>query len=122
MALWSTFRGKPFEYEGSISGGLVVFTLDDNEMPTGTRLLIDKETVTYVMDRIRQRGEVKMGACRDNPSRGSLGEFLLKEKKSPQLLSYVLPLLEKENLVSHYKRGRSYWVKYINNCAPNFTA
>jgi len=67
------------------------------------------------IEHIKRTGSIKMGACRDNPSKGSLGEILQSAGKSPQYLSYVLPLLGEKGkkLISHYKEGRSYWVKYL---------
>lgn len=37
-----------------------------------------------------------MGACRDNPSKNSIGEALKMQGYSPQNLSYVIPLLIEE--------------------------
>lgn len=37
-----------------------------------------------------------MGACRDNPSKYSIGESLREQSYSPQNLSYVIPLLIEE--------------------------
>jgi hypothetical protein len=37
-----------------------------------------------------------MGACRDNPPKGSIGAMLIRNRYSPQYLSYVIPLLIEE--------------------------
>lgn len=108
-----TFRNKMFHYDGNINSMLNIYTLDDNGRPTGTRVRIDTATITFIKNTISQRGEIKMGACRDNPSKGSVGELLLRNSKSPQVLSYVLPLLEEQGLIQHYKIGNSFWVKWL---------
>lgn len=53
-----------------------------------------------------------MGACRDSPARGSLGEKVRSQRKSPQLLSYVIPVLAEEGFCRYYKRGRRYIIDY----------
>ena len=108
-----TFTGTKFGYAGSIASGIVVYILDGQGIATGTKVLVDKDTIDFIVKQIRRSGAIKMGACRDNPSKGSLGELLLGVKKSPQVLSYVLPLLEDKGvgLIHHYKAGRTFWVK-----------
>ena len=112
MSRYTTFSGKAFAYSGSVHTGIIVSTLDVNGRETGTRVTVDQATIELIREKVRKHGAIKMGACRDNPSRGSLGEFLQGIGKSPQFLSYTLPLLEKEKLISSYKDGKSYWVRW----------
>lgn len=106
----STFKGKRFNCTGDIASNLNIFTLDDNGNETGF-VKIDLETISYIKMLIRENKNIKMGACRDNPSLHSLGMYLRSMKKSPQLLSYLLPLLETEGYLEHYKEGNTIYIK-----------
>ena len=111
-----TFKGKPFIYEGSLTSSLKVSPLNKEGEPTGTIVPIDAVTIRHIKNIINEKGKIQMGACRDNPAPQSLGELLHEMHKSPQWLSYVLPLLEEEGFLTHYKDGRAFWVnKSINN-------
>jgi len=106
----STFNGISFLYKGSINSSLKVYPLDSKGKKTGTTVPIDKETIDFIKRVIDEKGTVQMGACRDNPSPNSLGKMLYGMGKSPQFLSYILPLLEEESFLTHYKDGGAYWV------------
>lgn len=106
----TTFKGAIFSYDGSINDGLIVHTIKSGK-PTGTQLSIDTETIKLIKNKIIENCEIKMGACRDKPSSGSLGEMLQSYGKSPQLLSYVLPLLEEAGLITHKIVKNTIWVK-----------
>lgn len=81
-----TIMGKAFNYSGSLQAGLVVHKRVD--------VAISTTVIQFIRDEIDRRSPVRMGACRDNPSPGSVGEALLKKlNASPQNLSYVVPLL-----------------------------
>jgi len=110
---WQTFNGKMFHYIGGLDRGLHVFTVNDKGVETGTVVNIDGNTILFIKDLVRQYGEIKMGACRDNPSRNSIGEKLSHLNKSPQLSSYVLPLLEREGYLTHLVKNNAIWVKHI---------
>jgi hypothetical protein len=109
----STFNGKLFHYTGSILSNLKVFTLDDKGNETGTVVRIDVETISEVKKFLREKIDIKMGACRDNPSPNSLGMYLHSVKKSPQLLSYILPLLEMEGYLEHYRADKAIYVRLV---------
>ena len=82
--------GKPFGYDGSLNTDLVV------HMPAST-MRINAESISFIRNQIQRRSPVLMGANRDPLVRNSVGETLAKETgKSPQLLSYVVPLLVEE--------------------------
>lgn len=87
-----TLMGKPFEYKGSLSRGLTVFFES-----SGTALTIKPSTVEIIRHEIESRSPVLMGANRQPLVRDSVGETLyLKHGVSPQVMSYVLPLLVEE--------------------------
>lgn len=109
-----TFTKKIFHYDGNLNSYLDIYTVNDNGIETGTKVRVDNDTILFIRNTIKQRGEIKMGACRDNPSSGSLGELLIRKGKSPQYLSYVLPLLEEAGIIKHFKTGNAYWVKSID--------
>jgi hypothetical protein len=106
-----TFKGKHFHYEGDVNSHLKVYPLDKKGNPTGTAIVIDKNIIDLVEKTIYEKDTIQMGACRDKPAPQSLGEMLKDMKKSPQWLSYILPLLEDEGLLTHYKIGNAFWVR-----------
>ena len=57
---------------------------------------IPKKIIVAIKSEIKQKSPVLMGACRDNPSKYSIGESLRTQGYSPQNLSYVIPLLIEE--------------------------
>ena len=82
--------GRPFGYDGSLDTGLVI------HMPKST-MRISADSIAFIRDEIQRRSPVLMGANRDPLVRNSVGETLaLQAGKSPQLMSYVLPLLVEE--------------------------
>jgi hypothetical protein len=83
-----TLMGVEFQYSGSLDTGLIVHKNIDIHISTNIIQMIRGE--------IEKRSPVLMGACRDNPTRDSIGETLLNNGYSPQNLSYVIPLLIEE--------------------------
>jgi len=84
-----TVMGLEFEYSGSLATGLVIHK--------GTGVRISSGIIRIIRAEIERRTPVKMGACRDNPARNSIGETLAAVPgASPQYLSYVIPLLIEE--------------------------
>lgn len=106
-----TFNKIPFLYEGSIDSFLRIFPLNKENKKTGVVVQIDRDTIDFVKGIIAEKETIAMGACRDNPFPNSIGEMLLKRGKSPQFLSYILPLLEERGFLTHFKEGRAYYVK-----------
>ena len=107
-----TLKGKVFWYDGNLTEGLLVYpTKKDNESFTGTIVKISKDEIDFIKKEIRLHTEIPMGACRDNPKKGSLGEKLKRRKKSPQILSYVIPLLKEEGFCRTFKDGRAFIVR-----------
>lgn len=114
---WShTVTGKPFAYEGDLSGGLVVYPTkwDDWTQLSGGRVPIPAEGIRFIRGEIRRARLIAMGACRDNPARGSLGDKLRQIRKPAQWLSYVIPLLREAGFCDASKqgKGKAYIVRY----------
>ncbi len=110
-------RRKPFYYEGDLAHGLVVRTSDHNgNANMSVNIYISSEEIKIIKNKIKGAGEILMGACRDNPAPNSLGHMLLyQHKKSPQHLSYVIPLLVEEGFCMTYKDGRSIVIRYMTD-------
>jgi len=109
-----TVTGKRFYYEGGLTHGLIVHTSDEQgRIKDNVMIPIAQGTVGIIKNEIRVAHEIAMGACRDNPSPGSLGHKLLRQhNRSPQNLSYVIPLLVEEGFCTTFKRGKGYIVRY----------
>jgi hypothetical protein len=83
-----TVTGKSFEYSGSLVTGLTIFFKPPNTQK------ISVETINSIRQEIIERSPVLMGANRQPLVADSVGETLkLKYNESPQVMSYVLPLL-----------------------------
>ena len=100
-------------YDGSITEDLIVYPTDSVGIePSGNKVPIPSHTIDFIRGEIRKASEIAMGANRDNPPPGSLGEKLRQQRKSPQLLCYVIPLLTKEGFCTYFKEGRRYVIRY----------
>lgn len=107
-----TLMGKHFWYDGNLTEGILVYpTKKDNESFTGTIVRISKDEIDFIRKEIKLHSEIPMGACRDNPKRNSLGEKLRRMRKAPQILSYVIPLLNEEGFCRTFKDGRAFIVR-----------
>jgi hypothetical protein len=94
MTIGRTLMGKRFEYSGSLAEGLRVNF-------STTSLKIDLKTIAIIRGEIERRSPVKMGASRSPLVLNSVGETLWGEHRvSPQVMSYVLPLLIAEGFYS----------------------
>jgi len=111
MPIGKTFKGIDFFYHGSLDDGLEVYNLDFDEEPTGTKISIDLNTINIVKYIVNEKNRILMGACRDNPNPHSIGAILYNMRKSPQLLSYLLPILEEDGFLTHYKEGNAFIVQ-----------
>ena len=88
MSSTRTLMGIEFKYSGSLDTGPIVHKNID--------IHISVNIIQMIRGEIERRSPVLMGACRDNPTRYSIGETLLNNGYSPQNLSYVIPLLIEE--------------------------
>jgi hypothetical protein len=92
MPIGTTITGIPFDYSGSLATGLVVSFRN-----SATATKISPETIRIIRNEIAKRSPVLMGANRKPLVADSVGEMLwLKHRTSPQVMSYVLPLLIEE--------------------------
>jgi hypothetical protein len=90
MPIGTTVTGVRFEYSGSLASGLVVSFKN-------SALKITPELVRIIRHEIATRSPVLMGANRKPLVVDSVGETLAeKHGISPQVMSYVLPLLVEE--------------------------
>jgi hypothetical protein len=90
MSFGKTVTGKGFEYSGSLASGLVV-----HHQRTQTKVPL--KVIEVIRKEIDKRSPVLMGACLKPLVPDSVGETLqLKHRVSPQIMSYVLPLLIEE--------------------------
>jgi hypothetical protein len=86
-----TVMGKPFKYDGSLEQGLTVY------FTPPSKAVIPLRIINVIRSEIATRSPVLMGANRKPLVHDSVGETLLLEHKtSPQVMSYVLPLLVEE--------------------------
>lgn len=90
MPIGTTVTGVRFEYSGSLATGLVVSFRN-------SAMKITSETIRIIRGEITTRSPVLMGANRKPLVADSVGETLAeKHGVSPQVMSYVLPLLVEE--------------------------
>ena len=90
MSIGTTITGVRFEYSGSLVIGLIVSFKN-------SALKITPEVVKIIRHEITSRSPVLMGANRKPLVANSIGETLYEEHGiSPQVMSYVLPLLIEE--------------------------
>lgn len=80
-----TLTGVGYQYSGSLDTGLIVHKKID--------IHISANAIRLIRTEITDKSPILMGACRDNPTKGSIGAVLKKNGYSPQYLSYVIPLL-----------------------------
>lgn len=90
MPFGTTVTGVRFGYSGSVATGQAVLF-------RSSALKITAETVKIIRHEITARSPVLMGANRKPLVADSVGDTLwLRHKTSPQVMSYVPPLLVKE--------------------------
>ena len=91
MPIAKTVTGKSFEYSGSLETGLTIF------FKAPHKKFIPVETIKTIRQEITKRSPVLMGANRQPLVANSIGETLaVQHNESPQVMSYVLPLLVAE--------------------------
>jgi len=90
MAIGRTVTGVQFDYSGSLATGLVVSFKN-------SAMKITPEIIKIIRGEIEKRSPVLMGANRKPLVADSVGETLwLQHRTTPQVMSYVLPLLVQE--------------------------
>jgi len=90
MPFGKTVTGKSFEYSGSLANGVVV-----HHQKSQTKIPL--KVIEVIRNEIEKRSPVLMGACLKPLVANSVGETLqLEHRVSPQVMSYILPLLIEE--------------------------
>ena len=108
-----TVTGKVFYYNGDLSHGITVHTCDKQGKMKDEGFFISSGTIDIIKKAIVTHREIPMGACRDNPAKDSIGHILFNQHKSPQALSYVIPLLKQENFCTYFKKGIAYYIRSV---------
>lgn len=86
-----TVTGTSFKYSGSLETGLMI------HFTSSPAMKISPEIIAVIRREIDERAPVKMGANRAPLVPDSVGETLAERHGvSPQVMSYVLPLLVEE--------------------------
>ena len=100
MTRSKTVMGKTFEYSGTLTEGLVV------SFESGNKKFISARIIRIIREEITKRSPVLMGANRSPLVQDSVGETLAeKYSETPQVMSYVLPLLIEEGFCTvNHKR------------------
>ncbi len=91
---------------------MTVHTCDRPEKRKDKGFYIPSGTVAIIKKAINVAREIPMGACRDNPAKDSIGNILRGQKKSPQALCYVIPLLNEEGFCTYFKKGNAYYIRW----------
>jgi hypothetical protein len=107
-----TVTGKSFYYDGDLTQGLTVHTCDRQGKVKDEGFYISSGTIDIIKKAITEAREIPMGACRDKPAKDSIGYILRGQHKSPQVLSYVVPLLREVNFATYFKKGTAYYIRY----------
>ena len=98
MVTGTTVQGSVSKYSGSLVAGIVVSF-------NHTRLRISPEVISFIRAEIMARSPVLMGTCRKPLALSSLGEALYSQHHvTPQVVSYVVPLLIEEGLCTVSQR------------------
>lgn len=88
MPTSKTVTGKPFECAGTLATGITVFFTPPHKK------IIPSNIIRVIREEIIKRSPVLIGANRDPLVADSVGETLAeRHNESPQVMSYVLPLL-----------------------------
>jgi hypothetical protein len=94
-------RNKPFDFKYADGEEIIVYSSDDAGQPQREHaIVITRFEQQIVKDRIHDARVVVVGASRDRPPRGSLGELLKQHDSSPQILSYFSAILVHEGYCS----------------------
>ena len=116
MQVMKTLSGNKFQYKQHPDGELIIYASDDDgNLQEKSALVITPYTIDLVKRTIRQRGQILMGASRDKPPAGSLGEILKREGQTPQQLSYLIPILVQTGVCTWRRQGKAFLVVSAGN-------
>ena len=113
MRALTTLTGKRFRFKGNLQEELIVYPSDKEGMEQDRfALAITPFTTNLVKAAIKERGEILMGASRDNPQKNSLGATLKKYGQTPQQLSYLIPILIEAGFCDYVRDGKAFKIIY----------
>jgi hypothetical protein len=109
----ATLTGKGFRFKGNFGEELIIYPSDKDGLPQDRfALAITQFTVNLVKSSIREKGEILMGASRDNPPKNSLGAILKDNAQTPQQLSYLIPILVDTGFCESASEGKAFKIIY----------
>jgi hypothetical protein len=116
LNLKTTLQQKPFQCEevtGECGEILVIYRSDkDGQQQAREAYAATPFILNLVRTKIRESGKagIVIGASRNDPPAGSLGNALWDEGLSPQWLSYVVAFLAHKGYcrIEHSRPGRAY--------------
>jgi hypothetical protein len=113
QSLRTISRGKPFDFKYADGEEIVVYPSDEHKLPQRQHaIVITAFEQGIVKDRIRDAGLVVIGASRDKPPGGSLGELLKQHGSSPQILSYLSAILVRQGYCTAAWQGAALMLKF----------
>ena len=109
----TTLTGKSFRFKGDLREELIVYPSDGEGMAQEKfALAITPFIIKLVKSVIKEKGEILMGASRDNPPKNSLGAVLKEHGQTPQQLSYLIPVLIETGFCEYAKDGKAFKIIY----------
>jgi hypothetical protein len=109
----ATLTGKRFRFKGNFEEEIIIYPSDKNGLAQDRfALAITAFTVNLVKSSIRGKGEIFMGASRDNPPKNSLGATLKDNAQTPQQLSYLIPILIDAGFCQYATEGKAFKIIY----------
>ena len=109
----ATLTGKSFRFKGSLHEEFIIYPSDnDGQAQDKFALAITAFTIGLVKSAIKEKGEIFMGASRDNPPKNSLGSILRENGQTPQQLSYLIPILIDTCFCEYTKEGKAFKIIY----------
>lgn len=113
MKTLTTLTGNKFQFKGNLDEELIVYPYNKGQQPQMKfALAITLYTTNLIKDAIKQKEKILMGASRDKPPKGSLGDLLKIEQQTPQQLSYLIPILIEAGYCDFIKEGNAFVIRY----------
>lgn len=113
MKTLATLTGNKFQLKDNLEEELIIYPYNKDQQPQiKFAIAITPYTISLIKDAIKQKGEVLMGASRDMPPKGSLGQLLKIERQTPQQLSYLIPILIEAGYCDFIKDGKAFVIRY----------
>lgn len=110
---------KPFAYKHVYGGEIIVYPSgDDGESQDKYVLVITSFEQRLIREHLQRVGMALIGASRDNPPDGSLGQLLKRNGLTPQHLSYHSAILVHEGFCMVALRGKGVALSLITDRLP----